>query len=218
MTEEKLQQLASNLRKPDGEFGKEVGQRMNENNRYINQYTIEALNPKPGDNILEVGPGNGHFVKEIVGSAGEIAYTGIDFSATMIEEANRINSSLIRKGNVRFILTAAEQLPFHDLTFNKIFTVNTIYFWKDPVITLAEFKRVLKKQGELIISVRPRSTMEHLPFVKYGFSIFDKAEISDLLTTNGFAVTGSVERTEPPQTINGNEVKLETLIVKAKSI
>jgi ubiquinone/menaquinone biosynthesis C-methylase UbiE len=217
MTEEQLQGIASNLRRPQGEFGKDVGLKMNDGNRYINQYTIEALNPSPGDRILEIGMGNGYFVKDIISNAPDVSYTGADFSHTMVEEAERINATHIRNGNTRFILTDGESLPFENGTFNKLFTVNTLYFWEDTAKTLAEFKRVLIKGGLLIIAIRPKSNMINLPFVKYGFNTFTREEVENMLSINGFMVTAHIERTEPAQQINGWTTPMETLIVKAVS-
>lgn len=214
MSDEQLQAIASNLRKPQGEMGKQVGEKMNEGNRHINQYTIEALHPGAGDRILELGMGNGYFVKDIISKVDDVVYTGCDFSQTMIDESERINASLVRQGKARFILTEGNQLPFES-HFNKIFTVNTLYFWGDPAITLAEFSRVLKPKGLLVISIRPKSTMQYLPFVKYGFTMYTREDIVQLLSENGFTVSGYIERTEPPQEINGQQIKMETLIVKA---
>ena len=59
MDEEKLKTIAAQLRQPSGEYAIEVGKKMNEGNHDINLYTIKALNLKPGDNILEIGMGNG---------------------------------------------------------------------------------------------------------------------------------------------------------------
>src|SRR5205085_6128910 len=107
-------------------------------NRLMNLETISQLGIADNDNILEIGMGNGYFVKEILTSAKNVKYTGCDFSYTMVNEAASLNVTLASQ--VKFIQAKAEQLPFDDGYFNKVFTVNTIYFWEDPQCTLAEFK------------------------------------------------------------------------------
>jgi ubiquinone/menaquinone biosynthesis C-methylase UbiE len=217
MSEEQLRAIATNLRKPEGELGKQVGQKMNEGNRHMNLYAIEAVEPASGDDILEVGMGNGYFVNEIFSKVSDICYTGCDFSQTMVDEAHRINTPLVREGKAKFILSDAAKLPFGDHTFDKVFTVNTLYFWETPAVTLAELRRVLKPKGKLVIAIRPKSTMQHLLFVKYGFTMYTKEDVVKILSGNGFTVSAYAEHSEPDQEIGGQQIKMETLIVKAIS-
>jgi ubiquinone/menaquinone biosynthesis C-methylase UbiE len=217
MSEEQLRAIATNLRKPEGELGKQVGQKMNEGNRHMNLYAIEAVEPSSGDDILEVGMGNGYFVNEIFSTVNDIYYTGCDFSQTMIDEAHRINAPLVHEGKAKFILSDAAKLPFADHTFDKVFTVNTLYFWETPAVTLAELRRVLKPKGKLVIAIRPKSTMQHLPFVKYGFTMYTREDVVKILSGNGFTVSAYAEHSEPDQEIGGQQIKMGALIVKAIS-
>ena len=72
--------IASQLRKPHGDQGAEVGKMMNKGNRLMNLAAIEQLNVEPKDNILEIGMGNGIFVRDILEKDSSILYTGCDFS------------------------------------------------------------------------------------------------------------------------------------------
>ncbi len=216
MEEDKLKAFAQQLRKPEGDFGREVGQKMNQGNRYINQYTIEALAAAPGDAILELGMGNGFFVKDILGQDTTITYSGCDFSEEMVEESKKINQSFIAEGRASFVIGNAEALPFRDEHFTKAFTINTIYFWEHQEKVLAEFRRVLKPKGRLFIGVRPKRNLEQMPFTKYGFNMFAKEELAALLTANGFKVVDTLEITEPEHEINGKKMIVETLIVCAE--
>lgn len=47
--------LAKHLRQPQGFMGKIVGVLMNSANRYMNRHTIEYLNIRPNDHVLEIG-------------------------------------------------------------------------------------------------------------------------------------------------------------------
>jgi ubiquinone/menaquinone biosynthesis C-methylase UbiE len=216
MDENTLKHIAQQLRKPEGEGGKQVGQKMNSGNKYINQWTIEQLNVSTNDNILEIGMGNGFFVKDILSVDNSVRYTGCDFSQLMVEEASEMNKQFIEKGRAQLFLSTADKLPFKDETFNKVFTVNTIYFWEDPKKVLSEFRRVLKPEGKLIISLRPESEMKNYPFVKHGFTLYGKNDVQELLSKNSFTVTNTIEKKEPDQEINGHKVKVETLIVCAE--
>ena len=215
MDEQSLQQLAAQLRQPTGEEGIKTGEWMNRGNVAINLDTLEIVNAAAGDNILEMGMGNGFFVKEILQRHNSIQYTGADFSDVMIAGAKKINEAWIKNGQAKFILTNGIMLPFADESFNKIFTTNTIYFWDDSVKILNEIKRVLQPKGKLIITLRPKRQMINYPFTKYGFKMFSKEEVVQLLAQNGFAFAQAIEKQEPDFELNGKMVKMESLIIEA---
>lgn len=216
MDEETLKAIAGQLRQPTGEYAIQVGEKMNEGNLHINLNTIEALNLTTGDNILEIGMGNGFFVKNILSTDNSIKYTGCDFSEIMVGEARKQNENFIANGQAEFHLTDANELPFEKETFDKVFTINTIYFWDNPQKVLAEIWRVLKPKGQVIISVRPKSIMVHYPFVKYGFKTFSNGDLSELISKNNFKVVDVIEKEEPDVEINGELTKTATLIITAE--
>ena len=218
MDEATLKTIARQLRQPSGEYATQVGEKMNEGNLHINLSTVEALQLTENDNVLEIGMGNGFFVKNILSADPTIKYTGCDFSETMVNEALRHNSEFINSGRAQFQMANAEDLPFSNSTFTKVFTVNTIYFWDDQQRVLSEIRRVLRPGGYVYISVRPKSVMKFYPFVKYGFTMFDKDDLTKLLTQNRFNVVNTIEKEEPDQEVGGQKMKVETLIVCAEKI
>jgi ubiquinone/menaquinone biosynthesis C-methylase UbiE len=188
---------------------------MNRGNTQMNMDTLQIVDAVANDAILEIGMGNGFFVYKIAENHSSVKYTGADFSEVMVAEAQRINAEWINKGQATFILSDAIALPFSNSSFNKIFTINTIYFWEDAVKILAELKRVLLPKGKLIIALRPKRLMQNYPFTKYGFAMFSKEEVVQLLTQNGFTVTQSIENQEPDFDLKGETIKMENLIVEA---
>jgi ubiquinone/menaquinone biosynthesis C-methylase UbiE len=216
MDEEILKAIAGQLRQPSGEYAIQVGEKMNEGNLHINLNTFEALHLVTGDNILEIGMGNGYFVKNILLADSSIKYTGCDFSEIMVDEARKQNESFIASGQAEFHNADASELPFDTDFFDKVFSINTIYFWNNPQIVLAEIWRILKPKGQLTISVRPKSIMEHYPFVKYGFKIFTKEDLTELISKNNFKVINIIEKPEPEVEINGELTKTATLLITAE--
>ena len=215
MDDQSLKQLAAQLRQPTGQAGIQAGEWMNKGNVHINFDTLEILNAAANDNILEIGMGNGFFVQNILQKNESIKYTGADFSDVMVTEAKRINEAWIKNGQAKFVLTNVTDLSFEDAFFNKIFTINTIYFWDDAIKVLAELKRVLLPKGKLIITLRPKRLMNNYPFTKYGFTMFNKEEVTQLLTQNGFTILQAIEKQEPDFDLNGEIVKMESLIIEA---
>lgn len=216
MNEEALRSIAAQLRQPHGEYAIQIGEKMNEGNLHINLNTINALRPEANDTILEIGMGNGFFVKDILSVDNSIKYTGCDFSEAMVEEATKRNEQFIKTRQAQFHLASADQLPFADETFDKAFTINTIYFWEDQAAVLSEIRRVLRPKGQLLISVRPKSLMQHYPFVKYGFNMFTKEDLAQLLSINHFQTTEILEKDEPEQELNGEKLAAKTLLVRAE--
>jgi ubiquinone/menaquinone biosynthesis C-methylase UbiE len=216
MEEEQLKEFARQLRKPEGDAGREMGEKMNSSNRYINQYTIEELNPKANDTILELGMGNGFFVKDILAFDPGVRYTGCDFSQDMVDESSLRNQKFVQEGRAKFVWGEAENLPFEDASFDKAFTINTVYFWENREKVLDEFYRVLKPLGKLLIAIRPKLDMEQMPFTKYGFAMFSKEDLVALLSANRFRVTEVVEKMEPEREVNGRKITIQTVIVCAE--
>jgi SAM-dependent methyltransferase len=77
-------------------------------------------------------------------------------------------------------------LPFAEHTFDKICTVNTIYFWDEPLASLQEIKRVLKNDGRLVIGIRSADKMKQLPVTQYNFRLYNPEAVRDLLVEAGF--------------------------------
>lgn len=218
MTEEQLRQIAAQLRSPYGDSGIEVAERMNVNNGLMNRWAIEQLAVQSNDRILEVGPGNGRFVPEIVGQHASVSYVGYDHSELMVSEAKQYNSALVESGRVQFVLPNGPRMPFADGTFTKAFAVNVIYFWEDPAAELAQLHRVLAPSGKLLLVIRPKSIMENLPFVRHGFQLFEPADVVRILEANRFRVIDTIVRLEPVQQVNGATLPLSTAMILGERV
>lgn len=199
-TEEELRETAAQLAKPQGENGLKMAEVMNEVNRSMIGTTIENLDVHDGDVVLELGPGNGDHVKYLMERA-DLEYHGLEISDTMLGEAERRSAS-IGKGKVSFCLYDGTELPFPSDHFDRIFTVNTIYFWQQPVKLLSEIRRVLKPDAKALITFGQKSSMEKLPFVKWNFKLYDNAAITELALMAGF---GAPEITAHRDTFEAKE-------------
>jgi ubiquinone/menaquinone biosynthesis C-methylase UbiE len=213
LSETELQELAQQLRCPDGENGIKIGEMMNFTNSNIITKTIASLSLKDDDAILEIGPGNGLHVKEIINAADNLEYFGIDISETMVAQAEKLNAAL---DSVSFRLTDGEHIPFSENHFDAVFTCNTIYFWKDPQDYANEIARVLKTDGVVSIGFIPKSTMQKIPFAKYGFTLYDIETVSGLMATAGLTVTSAITDTEMVMSNSGEQIEREFVVFTAK--
>jgi ubiquinone/menaquinone biosynthesis C-methylase UbiE len=148
--------LDSQYRRPFGEVGRKVARDMARDHLPENLWTIAQLDPQASDHILEVGFGPGVAVEELLRrvTAGRVA--GVDFSETMVSEAGRRNAEAIRAGRADLRYGEAEELPFSDASFDKAFSIHSIYFWSQPLTALKELHRVLKPGGLLVITMLPK--------------------------------------------------------------
>ncbi len=215
LTEKQLQDMAAHLRCPSGPEGLTVAQMMNSTNGNLIAKTMDALSIGNDDTILEIGLGNGQHVKDIFAKADRVQYTGADISETMIQEARKINADNLKAD---FILTNGSTLPFDSAAFTKVFTVNTIYFWKDALAYCHEIARVLQPGGRLGIGYIPERIMKNIPFSKYGFTLYNEESVKMLLQTSGFEILSETTEKEMVTSNTGNAIQREFVIILAKKL
>ena len=217
MEEIELQEIAQQLRKPDGEQGIKVGETMNTGNFHINKYTIEEVDAQANEILLEIGMGNGFFVKDILSKDASITYFGCDFSKDMVNESSIHNELYIQNGQAKFLFANADNLPIEDNTIDKLFTINTIYFWDNVTTVLNEIHRVLKPEGELVIAIRPKEEMETYPMTKYGFKMFSAEDLENILIDHDFMVLNTLEVEEKEQEFLETKMKDKFIITRASN-
>ncbi len=215
MSQKRFKSIAEQLRMPLGAFGKEVGEMMNKGNKLMNLAAIEQLELTANDNILEIGMGNGFFARNILEVDKTIHYSGCDYSDEMVEESIRMNKDFVKNGQASFTSANVSDLPYRNEFFNKVFTINTIYFWDEMKTALFEIKRVLKKNGQLIISLRPKSVTDKLPVTRYGFTTFSKEDCIELLTKNGFEIENVIEKEDHDMEFFGEKYENAFMVIKS---
>jgi len=205
MNEEDLKSIANQLSKPDGEHGIQVAEMMNTTNFYMTSDCIDQMNLKDNSSVLEIGHGNCGHLKYLLGTANNLKYVGLEISSQMSKEAKKINSPFLNE-DVQFVLYDGLKLPFEEECFDSIFTVNTIYFWKDPQDFLAEIYRVLKPAGKMLITMVDKAFMEKLPFTKYIFTLYDTNEVEKFAENAGFEISEIKENTDEVRSKAGDLV------------
>jgi SAM-dependent methyltransferase len=112
---------------------------------YQYQGTREALEnflPAATPAVLDVGCGTGHWLRELAGRASRLA--GVDPSLPMLRRAHAAapKASLTR--------ARAEDLPFRDASFDRVFVINALHHFADRARFFAEARRVLRPGGALM--------------------------------------------------------------------
>ncbi|MEY9946502.1 class I SAM-dependent methyltransferase [Kitasatospora sp. GAS1066B] len=126
------------------------------------------LAARPGERILEIGPGTGlqslHVAPQL-GTDGRLDI--VDVQQPMLDHVMRRAE---RQGiaTIRPTLADAHQLPFEDASFDAAYLVTALGEIPDPTSTLRELRRVLKPGGRLIVGeffdrhqIRPARLIGH---------------------------------------------------------
>jgi len=120
---------------------------------------------KKGEKILDLGCGNGRLF-EIKNDA---EYFGADVSSKMIEIAKK------NYPQGKFFLTSPLSLPFQDHFFDKVFCLSVFHHipsFKYRMQFLKEIKRVLKKDGTLILTVWNLLPKKRVKWLLLKYTIF----------------------------------------------
>jgi ubiquinone/menaquinone biosynthesis C-methylase UbiE len=107
---------------------------------------------------------------------------GIDFSELMVAMAQKKNRRHIKTGKAKIHSGDFDEALFDDNSFDKIFSVNTIYFWKCPDATVSKIYRLLKPGGKLFIGFHEKSEMEKAPLNRDIFQYYSTHDITELMS------------------------------------
>lgn len=141
-------ELIINARKPVGELGQQILDRMNESHEMMAQWGVTHLDIKKDSKILDIGCGGGRNIQrfsQLISDEGRVV--GIDYSEVSVEKSFELNKEAIERGIVNVLHGSVSEMPFYDGTFDIVTGFETIYFWPDLINDLREVNRVLKKGG-----------------------------------------------------------------------
>lgn len=106
---------------------------------------LDAAGVRSGAQVLDVATGPGYVAH--AAAARGAAVTGLDFSATMLDEARR------RHPGLRFVEGDAQALPFPDASFDAVVMNYGLLHLPEPDLALREAARVLRHGGRVAFTV-----------------------------------------------------------------
>jgi SAM-dependent methyltransferase len=149
---------------------------------------LAALDPGPGDFLLEVGSGGGAFLSEVLATGCNAA--AVDHSEEMVRTAREANAEAIAAGRLQVVQADAGRLPFDDESFNLAAMTGVVGFLPDPVAALAEIHRVLVPGGRLAVftgSAELRGTPAAPEPMASRLAFYSDEELEQLARAAGFA-------------------------------
>ncbi len=181
--------IAAQSRCPNGLLGQLIGAIMARETAPENRRTLDRLDLAPGQQVLEIGFGHGRTIARAAAEIGNGRVAGIDTSPTMLRQARRRNRAAMRAGQVSLQRTDGVTLPFADDSFDRAYTVHTVYFWSDPAAQFAEVRRTLRAGGRFVLCFRPGEDPGFAAaFPAEIYHLRSSAEIAALMAQSGLDV------------------------------
>jgi SAM-dependent methyltransferase len=115
----------------------------------VNTALRDALAPRPGERMLEVGCGSGALCRLVAPHllpGGELL--GVDVAPEMVAAARALTG---QQTHVRFEVGAGAALPAGDVTYDAAFGARLLLHVADPVPVVAEMVRVVKPGGRVVL-------------------------------------------------------------------
>lgn len=142
--------------------------------------------------ILDACSGTGELLQMVALSEHRGPIIGLDFSQAMLNVAS---SRLRQYGNIHLKLGRADKLDLPSNHFHVVFNTNAFHYIENPEAAIAEFRRVLRPHGRLILAdlaansrlTRIWSSLRKL-FGPAHFRLYRIEEMVELLRKNGFVI------------------------------
>lgn len=179
---------------PEGEAGAGMLEYMNEEHYAVTGWALDHFHFEERDRILDIGCGGGRTLARMAKRCPTGTLTGVDYSPVSVESTTNYNRDLVREGRLNVVEGSVSALPFEDSSFDKIITVESFYFWPNPVGDLAEVHRVLSETGTFLLTADiyerpdlPEEAREHIrmynmlnPTLDEFRDYFEKAGFTDI--------------------------------------
>lgn len=150
-----MRSIHEHFGQPAGLVGRVLCAHMVRANRKRILWAVPLLDVQPSDRVLEVGFGPGVAIEQVARLARTGFVAGLDHSAMSVANAGRRNRAAIASGRVELRLGSVAALPYADASFDKVFSINSLQFWPQPVENLRGLRRVLRSGGRITLVSQP---------------------------------------------------------------
>jgi SAM-dependent methyltransferase len=194
--------IASQFGRPRGLLGRIVGGLMVRGNGDFNRWTAQELVSRchQPERIVELGPGPGVGLQEMLRVFPAARVWGVDLSPEMLSQSRRRNRQDVRSG--RLTLRLGDVASLADLApVDIVVAVHVLYFWHRPAAELERLKGLVRPGGLLALGYQLRHNMPppaQKNFPKNGHVLYDSDEtVTSLLTGAGFESISVVLKGSP---------------------
>ena len=111
----------------------------------------------------------------------------------MLSNVSQKNKQIIEEGKLKLFLEDISKTSFEENTFDKTYTVNTVYFWNELEKSFSEIKKILKPNGIFLNVIYTKEYLNKIIYTKYGFKKYTVEEIKDITEKNGMKINKIIE-------------------------
>ncbi|HLH06326.1 MAG TPA: class I SAM-dependent methyltransferase [Terriglobales bacterium] len=131
------------------------GTEMERHHLDITEKTIQKMNLRPGERVLDLGCGTGwatRLLARLVGDGpeGSGQVVGVDIADEMIRKARAASRDF---ENVVYVVAPSHEIPWQENFFDKVLSVESFYYYPDQDRALAELFRVMSPRGRMFILI-----------------------------------------------------------------
>ncbi len=177
----------STVKKPVGLKGRLVARFMGFAHGSLYKAVAAQLALTEEDDFIEIGYGSGIFIKKYASHVRMVA--GVDISEDMVNMARKFNRQMVETGRADLRLGDAGDLEWPDGSFSVAGTIESFFFWPEPVACLKEVYRVLRPDGRLVIGITANKDVKQ-DFSKLakkkGFALYSCDDIIQMTKEAGF--------------------------------
>ena len=179
--------ISRQLAKPNGLVGRFLlAPLWNRRNALLNDRTLASLHLQEDDRVLDIGFGGGYLLAQMCKSLVSGHLVGVDASAAMVRRAGKKFRRAMRCRVIDLLPADAETLPFADAAFDKISSVNSIFYWRDLGRGIQEIHRVLRPAGRLVVTFTDQQDLEKQGFSPFGVHSYSADNVATALREAGF--------------------------------
>ncbi len=140
-------------------FGKDLTQEGQADMDSVNDL-ITYLGIREGDKVLDLGCGAGG-ISEYISDETGAHVTGLDYAATAIEAA--ANRTSDKRDRLTFVQGDMNSLEFADHSFDKVISIDTIYWVADIDEAVASFNKLTRQGGRIGIFIANTPLLDDSP-------------------------------------------------------
>ncbi len=173
-----LKFIARQYRRPEGLLGEIISGRMERKNEKTYNWVIPFIDTADNDKLLEVGFGTGLGINVLAEKNKNTKIYGIDLSKVMILKAKKRNQYYIN--DKRVFLSCGDLLDYNmENDFNRILSINVLYFWNELNIYFNKIYNLLKEKGIFYLYMSSPERLDKIVFTRN--EIFNKYTKDDVI-------------------------------------